>query len=80
MALSEQDRLEIAALITTTVNGKIDKLNDKLDKHIETMEPYVQGFAGLRLLLKLLGSLAAALIIFDQLVHMGWLRGIINRI
>lgn len=35
MALSVEDREEITNIVKTTVNGKIDKMNDKLDVHIE---------------------------------------------
>jgi hypothetical protein len=36
MALSKLDREEIKDIIKITVNGKIDKIDAKLDKHIET--------------------------------------------
>ena len=35
MSLSVEDREEITSIIKTTVNGKIDRMNDKLDVHIE---------------------------------------------
>lgn len=43
MALSVKDKEELVGVIKLTVNGKIDKLNEKLDKHIENMEPVIDG-------------------------------------
>jgi hypothetical protein len=36
MALSKLDREEIKGIIKLTVNGKIDRIDEKLDAHIET--------------------------------------------
>ena len=35
MALSKLDREEITSMIKTTVNGKIDKIDEKLTNHID---------------------------------------------
>jgi len=39
MALSTEDREEIKGMIKSVVNGKIDKMSEKLDAHILTLEP-----------------------------------------
>jgi len=44
MALSHEDRQEIVDIITLTVNGKIDQLNQKFSEHKEEMEPIVKGW------------------------------------
>lgn len=47
MALSTKDKDEIIAIIKITVNGKIDSLDQKLDAHLEKMDPVIDGLAWL---------------------------------
>lgn len=42
----EDNRRSTAEAIEVTVNGKLDKIEKKLDKHIERVEPYIIGFEG----------------------------------
>ena len=39
MALTKQDKQEIKDIIVSTVNGKIDRLDEKLTMHQEKMQP-----------------------------------------
>lgn len=50
MALSKKDTEEIVLIIKTTVNGKIDKMDQKLEEHcsehmafIEKLDPVIDG-------------------------------------
>jgi len=44
MALSPEDRQEIADIVKETVNGKIDRLSESFSEHKEEMEPIVKGW------------------------------------
>ena len=47
MALSTKDKEEIVTIIKTTVNGKIDRLDQKLEAHLIKMDPVIDGLAWL---------------------------------
>lgn len=63
MALSKQDKQEIKELIVSVVNGKIDRLDAKLQTHLDEMEPIAEGWrtvqAGRKFVIWIAAPLAA---------------------
>ena len=84
MALSHADREEIANVVRdvvrSTVNGKIDKLDTKLQDHITIVMPYIQGISAFRLVLKIAGVIGVALVTFDQVTHIPVIRAFFSRL
>lgn len=58
---------EVKTAVKETVNGKIDRLDKKLDDHIAKVEPFLQGAAGFSLLWKFCVAVGSTLVIWVQI-------------
>ena len=45
MALNKQDKKEIKEVIECTVNGKIDRIKEQIDKHREELAPVLEVYS-----------------------------------
>ena len=62
MALSKQDKKEIIEIIVKTVNGKIDKLDAKLDAHLTEISTFIDGWRGAKVIGNTIKWIAGVLI------------------
>ena len=54
--------------VQSTINGKIDAINKKLDQHIEEVQPYLQGVVGLGIMCKTLVAIGGLVAIYFQIM------------
>ncbi len=57
----------VKSSVRETVNGKIARLDEKLDAHIAKVEPYLQGVAGLGFIWKTAVAIGGAVLIYIQI-------------
>lgn len=58
----QQLREHIEAVIEQKVNGKIDRMEDKLDRHMLEIQPFLEGYRGARVIGNVLKWIAGVVI------------------